>query len=177
MLVNNGFFNTSCPGFEISLCNLCVLCVTRPQVLLFLKRSFHAKAQRREACRAPSRVLCVYFAPLRLCARNLLVAAWLRCVSVVCFCSEFINHRDTENTKVAQRKAHRSHRLETNILAVMFRALLSLKGLRVCPETCVTLVFRATHPGRSVTGLSEAPGKTALAPPSASPFKRASKLE
>src|ERR1044072_832316 len=27
------------------------------------------------------------------------------CVSVVCFCSEFINHRDTENTEVAQRSA------------------------------------------------------------------------
>src|ERR1043165_4187600 len=27
------------------------------------------------------------------------------CVSVVCFCSEFINHRDTENTEVAQRRA------------------------------------------------------------------------
>src|SRR6185295_9396112 len=26
------------------------------------------------------------------------------CVSVVCFCSEFINHRDTENTEVAQRR-------------------------------------------------------------------------
>src|ERR1700741_3776327 len=25
------------------------------------------------------------------------------CVSVVCFCSEFINHRDTEDTEVAQR--------------------------------------------------------------------------
>src|ERR1043165_6417720 len=27
------------------------------------------------------------------------------CVSVVCFCSEFIKHRDTENTEVAQRRA------------------------------------------------------------------------
>src|SRR6185369_4110524 len=27
------------------------------------------------------------------------------CVSVVCFCSEFINHRDTEDTEVAQRRA------------------------------------------------------------------------
>src|ERR1044072_957919 len=27
------------------------------------------------------------------------------CVSVVCFCSEFINHRDTENTEAAQRSA------------------------------------------------------------------------
>src|SRR6185437_5325205 len=25
-------------------------------------------------------------------------------VSVVCFCSEFINHRDTENTEIAQRR-------------------------------------------------------------------------
>ena len=43
---------TQSPGSEISLCNLCVLCV-----------------------------------------------------SVVYFCSEFINHRDTENTEVAQRRA------------------------------------------------------------------------
>ena len=28
------------------------------------------------------------------------------CVSVVCFCSEFINHRDTENTEVAQRRVN-----------------------------------------------------------------------
>jgi|ERR1043165_3083844 hypothetical protein len=27
------------------------------------------------------------------------------CVSVVCFCSEFINHRDTENTEATQRRA------------------------------------------------------------------------
>ena len=26
------------------------------------------------------------------------------CVSVVSFCSEFINHRDTENTEIAQRR-------------------------------------------------------------------------
>jgi len=26
------------------------------------------------------------------------------CVSVVCFCLEFVNHRDTENTEVAQRR-------------------------------------------------------------------------
>src|ERR1043165_2647716 len=30
------------------------------------------------------------------------------CVSVVCFCLEFINHRDTENTEVAQRKLRRT---------------------------------------------------------------------
>jgi len=28
------------------------------------------------------------------------------CVSVVCFCLEFVNHRDTENTEVAQRNCH-----------------------------------------------------------------------
>ena len=26
------------------------------------------------------------------------------CVSVVCFCLEFVNHRDTENTEIAQRR-------------------------------------------------------------------------
>ena len=35
----------------------------------------------------------------------------------------------------------------------------------------------ATNHGRSVTGLPDTRGKTALAPPSLSPFKRASKLE
>jgi hypothetical protein len=34
-----------------------------------------------------------------------LCSLFVLCVSVVCFCSEFINHRDTENTEAAQRRA------------------------------------------------------------------------
>src|ERR1044072_518279 len=38
------------------------------------------------------------------CPENSLCNLCVLCVSVVCFCSEFINHRDTENTEVAQRE-------------------------------------------------------------------------
>jgi len=47
------------------------------------------------------------------------------CVSVVCFCSEFINHRDTENTEVAQRRRLswlfvQSQNLSANFLLVLW---------------------------------------------------------
>jgi hypothetical protein len=46
-----------------------------------------------------------------------------------------------------------------------------------CRLATSTLLVRSTYPGRSVTGLPEAPGKIALAPPAASPLKRSSRVE
>jgi hypothetical protein len=46
-----------------------------------------------------------------------------------------------------------------------------------CRCNFTSLLFGATHPGRSVTGLPVARGKAAFAPPSASPVKRAVMLE
>src|ERR1044072_2407958 len=40
------------------------------------------------------------------CPENSLCNSVFLCVSVVCFCSEFINHRDTENTERLHREAH-----------------------------------------------------------------------
>src|ERR1043165_3773716 len=54
------------------------------------------------------------------------------CVSVVCFCSEFINHRDTENTEVAQRRAF------FGLLGQSFGDALCLKSLRICLDRVST---------------------------------------
>src|ERR1700741_4086786 len=44
------------------------------------------------------------------------------CVSVVCFCSEFINHRDTEDTEVAQRRARLRLFVQSRFDALIVRA-------------------------------------------------------
>lgn len=55
--------------------------------------------------------------------------------------------------------------------------LLLALGVYSLPPCSSNWLVGSTHPGRSVTGLPAAPGKLALPPPLASPFKRTSRLE
>jgi len=44
------------------------------------------------------------------CSESSLCNLCVLCDSVVSFCSEFINHRDTEDTEIAQRRATETFR-------------------------------------------------------------------
>ena len=65
------------------------------------------------------------------------------------------------------------------------RALVKMETIRGSDLLSFVAAFAGTengtlmkpHPGRSVTGLPDAPGKLALPPPSASRFRRTSRLE
>src|ERR1043165_37851 len=94
-------------------------------------KSFH---QDTDACRSNEshRRPCLKLLLRRISLCNLCVL----CVSVVCFYSEFINHRDTENTEAAQRRAFRVYDVPTRYSEVALMA--KVPGLRFL---CATSVF------------------------------------